>query len=121
VSIVSKDWQNISKTIERNRDVVIIFDDSTYEGVSVLRREIESSALYKVFTLNFNQFFCSAQYLQIRANIVTTTDIFVVTCSANAAGQRGAIPALVQDHRQKRATARPRSARRSARRTDPNG
>jgi hypothetical protein len=55
--IVSKDWQNISKTIERNSDVVIIFDDSTYEGVSVLRREIESSALYKVFTLNFNQFF----------------------------------------------------------------
>ena len=55
--IVSKDWQNISKTIDRNSDVVIIFDDSTYEGVSVLRREIESSALYKVFTLNFNQFF----------------------------------------------------------------
>jgi hypothetical protein len=55
--IVSKDWQNISKTIESNSDVVILFDDSTYEGVSVLRGEIESSALYKVFTLNFNQFF----------------------------------------------------------------
>jgi hypothetical protein len=55
--IVSKDWQNVSKTIERNSDVIIIFDDSTYEGVSVLRREIESSAMYKVFTLNFNQFF----------------------------------------------------------------
>jgi hypothetical protein len=29
---------------------------------------------------------------QIRANIVAATDIFVVTCSANAAGQRGAVP-----------------------------
>jgi len=55
--IVSKDWQNISQTIELNSDVVIIFDDSTYEGVSILRREIESSAIYKVFTLNYNQFF----------------------------------------------------------------
>jgi hypothetical protein len=49
--IVSKDWQNISKTMERNSDVVILFDDSTYEGVSVLRREIESSALYKYLPL----------------------------------------------------------------------
>jgi Methyltransferase domain len=55
--IVSKDWQNVSKTIGLKSDVVIIFDDSTHEGVSVLRREIESSALYKVFTLNSNQFF----------------------------------------------------------------
>src|SRR5262245_17471658 len=55
--IVSRDWQNISQTIVVNSDVVIVFDDSTYEGVAKLRREIESSAIYKVFTLNLNQFF----------------------------------------------------------------
>ena len=49
--IVSRDWQNISQTIAVNSDVVIIFDDSTYEGVSILRREIESSAIYKVLSL----------------------------------------------------------------------
>ena len=55
--IVSRDWQNISQTIAVNSDVVIIFDVSTYEGVAKLRREIESSVIYKVFTLNFEQFF----------------------------------------------------------------
>jgi len=55
--IVSRDWQNISQTIGLSSDVVVIFDDSTYEGVAMLRREIEASAIYKVFTLNHNQIF----------------------------------------------------------------
>jgi hypothetical protein len=55
--IVSKDWRNICQIVESNPDVVIVFDDTTYEGVNKLRREIELSSLFKVFTLNYNQFF----------------------------------------------------------------
>ncbi len=55
--VVSKDWRNICEIVESNPDVVIVFDDATYEGVNKLRREIELSSLFKVFTLNYNQFF----------------------------------------------------------------
>jgi hypothetical protein len=55
--VVSKDWRNICQIVESNPDVVIVFDDTTYEGVNKLRREIELSSLFKVVTLNYNQFF----------------------------------------------------------------
>lgn len=71
--IVLKDWENVSETISRNPNVVIVFDDATYEGVSQVRAEIEALEIYKVFFLNFNQFFVvssRSDLAQVFANLL---------------------------------------------------
>jgi hypothetical protein len=55
--VVSKDWGNIRPLFDHNRELVVVFDDMTYDGVRRLMTDIRNDGHgYRVYTLNANQF-----------------------------------------------------------------
>ena len=56
--VVREDWKNLRPLIQKNRHLVIAFDDATYSGVGRVRDEISSGDKdVRVLSLNYNQFF----------------------------------------------------------------
>ena len=63
--IVSQDWQNVCSLMDANPDMVVVFDDMLYPGVGRLRMEIARlTDQYRVFLLNYNQFFVTSKNLR---------------------------------------------------------
>jgi hypothetical protein len=55
--VVKTDWLNVTRALDKNPNIVVVFDDSTYEGVAKIRNEITMTGKYQIFDLNDNQFF----------------------------------------------------------------
>jgi Methyltransferase domain len=63
--IVSQDWQNVCLLLDANPDLVVIFDDMLSPGVAQLKTEIARlTDQYRVFRLNYNQFFVTSKKLR---------------------------------------------------------
>jgi hypothetical protein len=63
--IVSQDWQNVCLLLDANPAIVVVFDDMLSPGVARLKTEIARlTDQYRVFRLNYNQFFVTSKKLQ---------------------------------------------------------
>jgi len=54
--VVKSDWLNCSLLFEKNQQLVVAFDDYTYDGVKAVYDEILKQAVYQVRLINQNQF-----------------------------------------------------------------
>lgn len=54
--VVKSDWENSKLSFNKNPNLVVVFDDFTYEGVKIVYDEIKATKQYDIQAINPNQF-----------------------------------------------------------------